>query len=59
MCYVIGVYFITSQPLDATRFGMFLLASVLIALVSQSYGLLIGAALNIEVGLNEKESCVL
>lgn len=49
MCYVIGVYFITSQPLDATRFGMFLLAAVLIALVSQSYGLLIGAAFNIEV----------
>lgn len=49
MCYVIGVYFITSQPLDATRFSMFLLAAVLIALVSQSYGLLIGAAFNIEV----------
>ncbi|KAJ8922837.1 hypothetical protein NQ315_007872 [Exocentrus adspersus] len=50
-CYIIGVYFITSQPLDATRFGMFLLVSVLISLVSQSYGLLIGAGCNIEAGV--------
>ncbi|KAJ8951752.1 hypothetical protein NQ318_012603 [Aromia moschata] len=50
-CYIIGVYFITSQPLDATRFGMFLLVAVLIALVSQSFGLLIGAGLNIESGV--------
>ncbi|CAH2017013.1 unnamed protein product [Acanthoscelides obtectus] len=35
-CYVVGVYFITSQPLDAQRFGMFLLSAVLIALVSQA-----------------------
>uniref|UniRef100_A0A0U9HSJ3 Putative ABCG protein n=1 Tax=Chrysomela populi TaxID=154003 RepID=A0A0U9HSJ3_CHRPP len=50
-CYIVGVYFITSQPMDATRFGMVLLVSVLIALVSQSYGLLIGAAFNIEGGV--------
>ncbi|CAH2008649.1 unnamed protein product [Acanthoscelides obtectus] len=50
-CYVVGVYFITSQPLDAQRFGMFLLSAVLIALVSQSYGLLVGAAFNIEGGV--------
>ncbi|XP_057659552.1 ATP-binding cassette sub-family G member 4 isoform X1 [Diorhabda carinulata] len=51
LCYIIGVYFITSQPLDATRFGMILLVTVLIALVSQSFGLLIGAAFNIEGGV--------
>nr|CAI5864439.1 unnamed protein product [Callosobruchus analis] len=50
-CYVIGVYFITSQPLDAQRFCMFLLSAVLIALVSQSYGLLVGAGFNIEAGV--------
>ncbi|XP_023011566.1 ABC transporter expressed in trachea [Leptinotarsa decemlineata] len=49
--YIIGVYFITSQPLEATRFGMVLGVSVLIALVSQSYGLLVGAAFKIEGGV--------
>ncbi|KAG5876273.1 hypothetical protein JTB14_013010 [Gonioctena quinquepunctata] len=49
--YIIGVYFITSQPLDATRFGMVLGASILTALVSQSFGLLVGAAFNLEGGV--------
>lgn len=51
MCYIIGVYFITAQPLDPTRFFMFLLIAVLTALVSQSFGLLIGAGFNIESGV--------
>ncbi|ERL94443.1 hypothetical protein D910_11720 [Dendroctonus ponderosae] len=50
-CYIVGVYFITDQPLDATRFFMFLLIAVLTALVSQSFGLLVGAAFNIESGV--------
>lgn len=44
-----GVYYLTSQPMEATRFAMFLLISVLTALVSQSFGLLVGAAFNVEV----------
>ncbi|KAL1506835.1 hypothetical protein ABEB36_006124 [Hypothenemus hampei] len=50
-CYIVGVYFITDQPLDPTRFFMFLLIAVLTALVSQSFGLLVGAAFNIESGV--------
>ncbi|XP_030745778.1 ATP-binding cassette sub-family G member 4 [Sitophilus oryzae] len=50
-CYIVGVYFITDQPLDPTRFFMFLLIAVLTALVSQSFGLLIGAGFNIESGV--------
>ncbi|XP_019869603.1 ATP-binding cassette sub-family G member 4 [Aethina tumida] len=50
-CYIVGVYFITSQPLDGKRFGMFLCAAVLTALVSQSFGLLVGAGFNIEGGV--------
>ncbi|KAF7270306.1 ABC transporter expressed in trachea [Rhynchophorus ferrugineus] len=50
-CYIVGVYFITAQPLDPTRFFMFLLIAVLTALVSQSFGLLIGAGFNIESGV--------
>jgi len=47
----VGVYFITDQPREPTRFFMFLLIAVLTALVSQSFGLLVGAAFNIEVSL--------
>ncbi|XP_066142212.1 ATP-binding cassette sub-family G member 4 [Euwallacea fornicatus] len=50
-CYIVGVYFITDQPLDPTRFFMFLLIAVLTALVSQSFGLLVGAGFNIESGV--------
>ncbi|XP_060530467.1 ATP-binding cassette sub-family G member 4 isoform X2 [Cylas formicarius] len=50
-CYIVGVYLITSQPLEPTRFSMFLLIAVLTALVSQSFGLLIGSGLNIESGV--------
>lgn len=50
-CYIVGVYFITDQPREPTRFFMFLLIAVLTALVSQSFGLLVGAAFNIEVSL--------
>ncbi|XP_068906280.1 ATP-binding cassette sub-family G member 4 isoform X2 [Tenebrio molitor] len=50
-CYVMGVYYLTSQPLEAKRFAMVLLISVLTALVSQSFGLLVGAAFNIEAGV--------
>jgi hypothetical protein len=47
-----GVYYLTSQPLEAKRFAMVLLISVLTALVSQSFGLLVGAAFNIEVTIS-------
>lgn len=50
-CYIVGVYFITDQPREPTRFFMFLLIAVLTALVSQSFGLLVGAAFNIESGV--------
>ncbi|XP_018336697.1 ATP-binding cassette sub-family G member 4 isoform X2 [Agrilus planipennis] len=51
ICYVMGVYYITSQPMEPLRFGMFILVSVLTALVAQSLGLLVGAAFDIESGV--------
>lgn len=44
-----GVYYLTSQPWEWTRFGMLLLVNVLTALVSQSYGMLVGTIFDIEV----------
>ena len=51
VAYVIIVYFITSQPLETNRFMMYLTICVLTALVSQSIGLVIGAALSVESGV--------
>lgn len=43
------VYFITSQPLETERFLMYLNICILTSLVAQSIGLLIGAAMSVEV----------
>lgn len=50
IAYVMIVYFMTSQPLETYRFLLYLNICVLTALVSQSIGLLIGAAMSVEVG---------
>ncbi|XP_076296273.1 ABC transporter expressed in trachea [Lasioglossum baleicum] len=51
VAYVIIVYFMTSQPLETNRFMMYLTICVLTALVSQSIGLVIGAAMSVESGV--------
>uniref|UniRef100_A0A1A9W0H8 ABC transporter domain-containing protein n=1 Tax=Glossina brevipalpis TaxID=37001 RepID=A0A1A9W0H8_9MUSC len=49
--YVSIVYYTTSQPLEWTRFAMFLSACLLIAFVAQSVGLVVGAAMNVQNGV--------
>ncbi|KYN06511.1 ATP-binding cassette sub-family G member 1 [Cyphomyrmex costatus] len=51
IAYVMIVYFITSQPLEAERFLMYLNICILTSLVAQSIGLLIGAAMSVESGV--------
>lgn len=51
IAYVIIVYFLTSQPLETQRFLMYLNICILTSLVAQSLGLLIGAAMSVEVKL--------
>lgn len=43
------VYFMTSQPPDLCRFSMFLGACLLVSFVAQSVGLVVGAAMNVQV----------
>ncbi|KYN43612.1 ATP-binding cassette sub-family G member 4 [Trachymyrmex septentrionalis] len=51
IAYVMIVYFLTSQPLETERFLMYLNICILTSLVSQSIGLLIGAAMSVESGV--------
>ena len=47
--YVVIVYFMSDQPMEPMRFFMFLTMSVMTSLVAQSLGLVIGAAMEIQV----------
>ncbi|XP_058127312.1 ATP-binding cassette sub-family G member 1-like [Anopheles ziemanni] len=49
--YVIVVYYLTSQPMEPKRVGMFVLICILTSLVAQSLGLLIGAGMSVETGV--------
>ncbi|KAG0721562.1 ATP-binding cassette sub-family G member 1 [Chionoecetes opilio] len=48
LLYVLLVYFLTAQPLEAHRFFMFTIMCIMTSLVAQSLGLAIGACLNIQ-----------
>jgi ATP-binding cassette subfamily G (WHITE) protein 1 len=49
--YVLVVYVLTSQPMEADRMAMFVLICILTSLVAQSLGLLIGAGMSVETGV--------
>ncbi|KAH8419465.1 hypothetical protein KR222_005919 [Zaprionus bogoriensis] len=48
--FIVPTYLLTSQPLEAWRFGMFFLIVFMTALVAQSIGLAVGAALSLSLG---------
>ncbi|XP_023170515.2 ATP-binding cassette sub-family G member 4 [Drosophila hydei] len=48
--FIVPTYLMTRQPLEPWRFGMFFLIVFMTALVAQSIGLTVGAALNLNLG---------
>ncbi|KAJ8688399.1 hypothetical protein QAD02_024194 [Eretmocerus hayati] len=51
-CFIFSsiVYFMSSQPYESVRFGMFFSISLLVAFIAQSFGLLIGSAFDVVNG---------
>jgi ATP-binding cassette, subfamily G (WHITE), member 1 len=47
--YITMVYFITGQPMEVQRVGMFFSISLLVSLASESLGLLIASRLSVVV----------
>lgn len=50
LLFIVPSYMMTAQPLEAWRFGMFFLIIFMTALVAQSIGLAVGAALSLQWG---------
>lgn len=52
-CFIFSliVYFITSQPLEVSRFCMFFAISLLVAFIGQGTGLMIGAVFDVVVSI--------
>ncbi|KAH8413443.1 hypothetical protein KR009_011337 [Drosophila setifemur] len=48
--FIVPTYLMTQQPMELWRFGMFFLIVFVTALVSQSIGLAVGAALSLKMG---------
>ncbi|KAJ8922887.1 hypothetical protein NQ315_007922 [Exocentrus adspersus] len=51
LIYALVTYYLTMQPVDAYRIILFLFMCILISLVAQSWGLLIGACMDIKNGV--------
>lgn len=51
MAYVLITYFMTSQPLESFRLGMFITICVMVCLVAQGLGLVVGAIFDVKVSL--------
>lgn len=49
LIYIIITYTMTSQPLEWFRFGLFFVICLMVALVAQSIGLVVGALFNVKV----------
>lgn len=49
LIYIIITYTMTSQPLEWFRFGYFFVICLMVALVAQSIGLVVGALFSVKV----------
>lgn len=49
LVYVLITYFMTSQPPELFRLVLFLIIAVMVTLISQGYGMIVGAACGVKV----------
>lgn len=51
LVYVMITYLMTSQPLEMFRLGLFLIIAVMVTLISQGFGMIVGASCGVKVRL--------
>ena len=52
LVYVLITYLMTSQPLEVFRLGLFLIIAVMVTLISQGFGMIVGASCGVKVSAN-------
>lgn len=50
LVYVMITYLMTAQPLELFRLGLFLIIAVMVTLISQGFGMIVGATCGVKVG---------
>lgn len=53
LVYVLITYLMTSQPLEPFRLGLFLIIMVMVTLIAQGFGMIIGALFGVKVSFIE------
>ncbi|XP_031623111.1 ATP-binding cassette sub-family G member 4-like [Contarinia nasturtii] len=51
LIYVLITYLMTAQPLEMFRIGLFLITTVMVTLIAQAFGMIVGASCGVKLGV--------